>query len=119
MKFNKEDYVRLKKLFGFELAVAKQNKSAIKTREDEYASLLLHELDKDLTTIINSYSERIDNDLTMLTSLVALLAGTMGLVIGFIERTHSRETADNAKIFCEKRLAEYRRIYLGDKNGKN
>jgi len=115
MTFDQDEYSRLKKLYGFQLAVAKKQTSSLNSKEDEYASLLLHDFDKQLTTIVNNYSDKIGNDLIMLNSMVALMGGVIGLMVGFIEKNHDRKTADGVKIICEERIDKYRRITLGDK----
>ena len=94
----------LRQLYGYDMAVVKQNGTDIGDETSELESLALYNLNKRIVEAITEFSSYVGEESSMVSGSIAVLMGAAGDLIASLEIKHGKVTAGKAARFGKKYL---------------
>lgn len=105
----------LRQLYGYEMAVAKQNSADFGDEASELESLALFHLNKRIVEAIVEFASFAGDEAPMVSGSVAVLMGSAGDLLASMEIKHGKRASTKAARFSKKYLELQYMKRLGEK----
>ena len=104
----------LRKLYGYDLALVRQQGEFIGNEQDELESLAIHHLGIQVTNAVQEFVDVVGDDQQMESGAIAILMGICGVISAEIHKKRGNSMANSAITFGQKQLKKRYLEILGE-----
>jgi len=110
----------LRKLYGYDLSLVRQKDGIVLEEQDEFESLALYHLDKQVTESVQEFMDMTGGDSHQMDSgAIAILMGVCGIIMAEMQNKYGKAVATSAIRFGKRHLEKRYSNALGEKTNDN
>ena len=106
---------KLRKMYGYDMAVVRQQGLSLGDEQSELESLALYHIDKQVLAAVQEFFCNLGDSKDMSPGAIAVLMGISGVLLAQITQTKDKKAASKAARFGKKYLEMRYAEFLGDK----